>query len=125
MESATDFQSVALPVELPGRQGPVVADAGGATQQRFWKKVEKTEACWNWLGGVNSAGYGSFGLITTPRVKTVLSHRYAFELANGPIPGGSVLLHSCDNRRCVNPAHLSAGSVADNNHDMVSKGRHR
>jgi len=34
-------------------------------------------------------------------------------------------MHSCDNRRCVRPDHLSAGTVADNNRDMTQKGRGR
>lgn len=40
-----------------------------------------------------------------------------------PVPRGAVIMHKCDNTRCVNPAHLSLGTVQDNNQDRDDKGR--
>lgn len=57
------------------------------------------------------------------RVSRGLAHRVAWIDAHGPIPDGLVVMHSCDNRRCVNLEHLSLGTQADNIHDAQRKGR--
>lgn len=87
---------------------------------RFWNHVEKADGCWNWTASVNTnGGYGQ--LLWNGRM--AVSHRVSWELAYGPIPAGLQVLHTCDNRRCVNPAHLRLGTQADNIRDMWDKGR--
>lgn len=89
---------------------------------RFWEKVRKGEACWLWTGGTDSNGYGRIGLGGGSLVR-VNTHRLSYELHFGPIPTGLNVLHSCDTPRCVNPAHLSLGTHADNVRDKCAKGR--
>lgn len=86
----------------------------------FDTRYERTDGCWNWNGTRNGYGYGVFLM---PGEKPVRAHRYAFERVHGPIPDGLVVMHSCDNPACVNPAHLSVGTRNDNNQDKKRKGR--
>jgi hypothetical protein len=95
-------------------------------EERFWPKVDKGEdhECWNWLGSITHHGYGSVGRGGF-RKGSVGAHRASYELHYGPIPKGKVVMHTCDNRACVNPSHLRLGTHKDNTQDMLAKGRHR
>ena len=84
---------------------------------RFWENVEKTGTCWFWRGSLDARGYGQF-LVNRRTIKT---HRFAWELANGAIPAGLSCCHKCDRPRCCNPAHLFLGTHADNMLDMARK----
>lgn len=79
-------------------------------EQRFWEKVDKTEACWIWTGAL-STGYGFFN--PSAREKGY-AHRYSYEWSVGPIPDGMQLDHLCRNTRCVNPAHLEPVEPGEN-----------
>lgn len=89
--------------------------------ERFWSRVETSDGCWLWTGGIGGGGYGAFYF----HGRQQQAHRVAWELTNGPIPDGMIICHHCDNRRCVRPDHLFLGTHRDNTDDMVAKGRQR
>lgn len=93
---------------------------------RLWAKIAKAGPgdCWPWQGSPDANGYGRIGA-GGKYGKSLLAHRAAYESAVGPIPPGLHVLHRCDNPPCCNPAHLWAGTDADNNADMIAKGRKR
>lgn len=91
-------------------------------EERFFRQIEKTDGCWNWTGRLVGKGYGSIGL-GGKGAKSVLSHRLSHEIHKGPIPEGMVVMHKCDNPRCVNPEHLEAGTQSQNIKDAFARMR--
>jgi hypothetical protein len=113
---------------------------------RFWPKVDKNGPfplhapdfgqCWVWTASTYPNGYGAIGVHAG---KLRQAHRIAWEIADGPIPGGLSVLHTCDNHACVRNdsigvyvvngvehvrrGHLWLGAQADNCADMKMKGR--
>lgn len=88
-------------------------------KRNFWKKVDKTDSCWNWLACKDKLGYGQFWF----NGKTILAYRASWMINKGQIPKNLCVLHKCDNPPCVNPNHLFLGTRQDNMRDMMNKGR--
>jgi len=70
---------------------------------RFWNKVKFSSetSCYEWIAG-KMKGYGWFNRGD----RSVLAHRFIYEIIKGAIPDNMVLDHICRNRACVNPDHL-------------------
>jgi hypothetical protein len=86
---------------------------------RFNAKVNKTDTCWEWTAS-KANGYGMFSF----NGKYIQAHRFSYQHSNGELIKGLVIMHTCDNRSCVNPSHLVQGTYKENTMDMVIKGRH-
>jgi len=97
---------------------------GKTAEERFLMQVNKTDSCWWWIGGKDKNGYGMFRGEVGATMFT-RAHRFSYAFHTGDLLVGMVAMHSCDNPSCVNPAHLSSGTNADNQRDKMAKGRHR
>lgn len=79
-------------------------------------KVDPVTGCWEWIGALNTYGYGEIWF----NGGMEQSHRLLFAWADGPIPKGvgpaiPNLDHlKCDNPPCCNPAHLILALPRDN-----------
>jgi DNA-binding transcriptional regulator YiaG len=94
-------------------------------EQRFWAKVAITadiNKCWEWQGGLSKSGYGQFTFGSENNPESWRAHRFAWFLIYKRKPA-EFLLHSCDNRKCVNILHLREGTHQDNMQDMVDRNR--
>lgn len=91
---------------------------------RFWKYTIKAgeNDCWLWNSKqVNEHGYG---FLSCSRGVIIKSHRLSYSLfLNRPVENSEIVMHTCDNPRCVNPNHLRIGTQAENILDSIKKGR--
>lgn len=102
-------QSRGQDMDLPVRK------AGASDGERFWAKVNRSGACWEWTGATIS-GYGVFRI----HGRTSVAHRVSYAWEHGEIPEGQEVDHKCHNRACVNPGHLRLASHSLNGQNRAS-----
>jgi hypothetical protein len=116
---AKTWGHLGLPAIAPTRLSTV--NLGKPTAQKILEgQIEDLQtSCKLWTRGTHRNGYGTVNHCG----RNMLVHRVAYMLFKGDIPQGKMVLHSCDNRRCVNPDHLRLGDHKDNMGDMKARGR--
>lgn len=108
------FAKDRLPIQI--RSTPYIMRVEEIKTDRFWKKVEKkNNDCWNWKASTR-AGYGAFKV--NGRVES--AHRISYLLHYGE-EASNLVLHKCDNKKCVNPNHLYDGTYSDNIQDRIKR----
>lgn len=98
-----------------------------SVRARFVKYAWPTEGCWLWAGSLKTGERGGYGQLQIQRRgvrKWYRAHVLSWEIANRrDWPSGALARHTCDNPRCVNPAHIIPGTHADNMADKAARGR--
>lgn len=74
-------------------------------------KFDCVNGCWEWQSTLNEDGYGVFA---HHEMGTAFAHRLALHIVGRPVPADMTVDHLCENRRCVNPAHLAVVPGVDN-----------
>ena len=83
---------------------------------------EPFSGCWLWTAA-NNGVYGTLRDNRENGFRSKFAHRFSWEIHNGEIPNGFLVLHKCDTPLCVNPEHLFLGTYQDNRLDAIKKGR--
>lgn len=67
-------------------------------EERFFAAVspEPNTGCWLWTKAVSTHGYGVIGRASSTSI--AIAHRASWEIHNGEIPVGMMILHHCDNK---------------------------
>lgn len=93
----------------------------GTIEERFWPKVDvkSPSECWIWKATTTN-GYGKMDVAG----RTMRAHEISMWITTGEwSTSNEEVLHSCDVRKCVNPAHLSRGTQKRNWLDAIERRR--
>lgn len=92
--------------------------------ERFLSKTKYVPetGCLEWQGGTSYEGYGGFYCCWSGKGKTYPAHRFSYIIHISDVPDEVMILHKCNNKLCVHPDHLYAGTHQDNMNDLRNAG---
>lgn len=96
-----------------------MASINSVIEQSSNIKIVPESGCWVWQKSKAGMGYGVISFFK----RNYYVHRAMYRIFYGEISRHNVVMHSCDNPSCINPLHLSQGSMKENVEDMWRKGR--
>lgn len=88
-------------------------------------EVGEDNDCWNWKGVCNPHGYPIMQIGSRAKRKTCKVHRVLYQELVGKLDKDELVLHNCDNKKCLNPRHLESGNYQKNNQDAWNRGLKR
>ncbi len=100
----------------------------GVRLMRYLPEPGPPQECALWKGATSPRpnGYPVLAIRVGPpgmRVTRVVRiHRWLFQELFGPIPDYLCVCHRCNNKRCLNPAHLYLATAGQNSTDAAADG---
>jgi len=92
---------------------------------KFVKMPQNKDECWMWTGASSSGPKSwnwQYGMMSV-HGQAMGAHRVSYALFIGDIPEGTLVIHSCNQTKCVNPMHLRLGTAKENMQQCVQEGR--
>ncbi|MCG7629009.1 HNH endonuclease [Epibacterium sp. MM17-32] len=86
-------------------------------------EIDEETGCWEWTGPTSGDGRGGGYPRMSLDGQTVAVHRVVYTNVHGYIPSKKQIDHGCNNRRCVNPAHLEMMSHLKNQRLRAARAR--
>lgn len=86
----------------------------------YFKSLFKTNSkqignCIEWTGKLSGGGYGY--IYAFKRIWS--AHRVSYLIEHGELPYNLYICHICNNKKCIKPEHLYAGTAKQNSQDFI------
>ncbi len=92
-----------------------------STKLNFYSGPLNENGCILWTGAIKDKDH-PYGILRFQGIAKG-AHVLAYELANGPVPKGMEVCHTCDVPGCIALGHLFVATHKQNMEDMVRKSR--